>query len=178
MTAKLLVGVGNPGEEYTYNRHNVGFQVMDYIAEKMRIKFKYDKRKCNFGKKKMNNIEVIILKPQTFVNLSGEAVLYLASFLKVDIRDVLVVFDDLNKKFGSLEMPPNSKHIVHSAILHIEKSLNNDTFSRLSFGIGPLPKKKLVEDFYLENFTPEEKKKIPDLFEKARQICHHFLFSD
>lgn len=175
MPTKLLVGIGNPGEDYRLHRHSIGFRAVDSAAENLGVIFKHDKKKAIFGKKKIAGTEVIILKPQTFVNLSGEAVLYIASFLKIDIENVLIIFDDINKKFGEIGSSQNSSEIEHSAVEHIEISLNNNSFTRVSFGIGPLPKNVSLDDFYLSEFSQKEEKKIPELLEKVNKLCIDFL---
>ena len=177
MVTKLLVGVGNPGDDFYNQRHNIGFRAIDSIAKELGVSFKYDKKKSIFGKKKINEFEVILLKPQTFIDLSGEAVLYIASFLKVDIENVLVIFDDINLDFGTVAVKPDSKNIDHSAVKHIEISLNNDCFTRLAFGIGPLPDNMSLDTFYLSPFSDKEEKKILLLIKKVNKICVDFLNS-
>ena len=175
MNTKLLVGIGNPGEEYKHNRHNVGFRCVDYIADKMNIAYKHDKKKAVFGKKTIDGLNVVVLKPQTFVNLSGEAVLYLASFLRIAIKNIIIIYDEINLNFGDLKLVENNKEIEHSAILHLRKALNNDDFKCLAFGIGPVDLTMSVEDFYLSDFDPEEEEGLPGLFEKCLEEFKNFL---
>ena len=175
LLTKLLVGVGNPGQEFYRQRHNIGFRAVDFVAEKLKIDFDYDKKKAIFGKKVFGETEVIVLKPQTFINLSGEAVLYIASFLRVDIDNVLVVFDDINSRFGLVKEKRDSGGIEHSAVKHMEISLNNRDFARVAFGIGPLLPKTSLEDFYLSHFTAKEEKQIPGLLKQLHKICLDFL---
>lgn len=173
---KLLVGVGNPGDGFYMHRHNIGFRAIDLIAEELEVSFDYDKKKSIFGKKEIkDDLEIILLKPQTFIDLSGEAILYIASFLKVDISNILIIFDDINLNFGEIEIKSNSKEISHSAVKHIEISLNNDKFFRLAFGIGPLPNGSDLDAFYLNPFTNKEEKRVPSLLKKASKFCTHFL---
>lgn len=177
MPTKLLVGAGNPGEKFYSHRHNIGFRIVDQVAKELKISFKYDKKKSVFGKKKIGSQEIIMLKPQTFINLSGESVLYIASFLKVDIHNILVVFDDINLDFGSVLIGREELGMRHSGINHIEVSLNNTEFHRLAFGIGPKPDGTTLENFYLNPFSANEEKKVPGIIKEAKRICVDFLQS-
>jgi len=171
MASKLIVGLGNPGPEHSITRHNVGFLCADYIAKKLHLNYKYDKKKSVYGKKRFPPHEVIILKPQTFSNLSGEAVLYIASFLKVDIENVFVIFDDVTLRLGEAQIQTDLLKIEHNAIFHLCNCLRNDKFIKCGFGIGPIPKHVSLEDYYLENFSEPEEKQLEAVYQKVFELA-------
>ncbi len=171
MASKLIVGLGNPGDEFRNSRHNIGFRCLDYIASKLEITLKFEKKKSIFGKKRIKGLDVIVLKPQTFSNLSGEAVLYIASFLKVDIKDIFVVYDDINRKFGEVEIEKRLEKVSHNAIKALAMSLKSGDFIKCAIGIGPRPSGADEEQFYLGDFTGEEESDFQDVFEKTFDLA-------
>ncbi len=175
MSSKLLVGLGNPGPKYEATRHNVGFRGIDYLAKKMEISFSLEKKKSVFGRKRIKGIEVVLLKPQTFSTLSAEAVLYIASFLKVEISDIFIIFDDINRPFGSVDLEKRPEKISHNAVNLIAEGLQSHLFASCAFGVGPLPKEIDEDVFYLSNFTAQEEAQFPILFEKLYRHVITFL---
>jgi len=156
----MIVGLGNPGRQYQHNRHNVGFMVVDRFAEYHEIDLNIKKKKAVFGRGKCFGESVVLLKPQTFMNLSGEAVLYLASFLKIKTKDILVVADDLELTFGMIRIRNGGGSGGHNGIRSLIYSLKSEDFPRVRFGIGkpPTETEKDLCDYVLENFTQEERK--------------------
>ncbi|MBL8991951.1 MAG: aminoacyl-tRNA hydrolase [Spirochaetia bacterium] len=171
MASKLIVGLGNPGDEFKNSRHNIGFKCLDYIASKLEIPLKFEKKKSVFGKKRFKGMDVIVLKPQTFSNLSGEAVLYIASFLKVDIKDIFVVYDDITRNFGEVEIEKRLEKVSHNAIKALAMSLKSGDFIKCAIGIGPRPTGADEEQFYLGNFTDAEESDFQELFEKTYDLA-------
>jgi len=155
---KLIVGLGNPGRKYQYNRHNVGFMVVDQFAKKYNIDLDIKKKKAVFGRGKCCSEDVVLLKPQTFMNLSGEAVLYLASFLKVKTRDIIVIADDTELPFGKIRIRHSGGSGGHNGIKSLIYSLKSEDFPRLRFGIGrpDSHSEKDLCEYVLEDFTHEE----------------------
>ena len=155
---KLIVGLGNPGPKYQHNRHNVGFMVIDRFARKYSIDLNIKKKKAVFGKGRLDGQDVVVLKPQTFMNLSGEAVLYLASFLKVKTTDIIVVADDTELPFGKIRIRRSGSSGGHNGIKSLINSLKSDNFPRIRVGIGRPEyfSEKLLCDYVLEDFTPSE----------------------
>jgi PTH1 family peptidyl-tRNA hydrolase len=155
---KLIVGLGNPGKKYRYNRHNVGFLLADQFARKYGIALDIKKKKAVFGRGKCFTEEVVLLKPQTFMNLSGEAVLYLASFLKVKTSNIFVIADDTELPFGKIRIRRRGGSGGHNGIKSLIYSLKSEDFPRLRFGIGR-PEGNSEQDlceYVLEDFAPEE----------------------
>ncbi len=155
---KLIVGLGNPGRKYQYNRHNVGFLVVDQFAGKYSINLDIKKKKAVFGRGKCLTEDVVILKPQTFMNLSGEAVLYLASFLKIKTNNIIVIADDSDLPFGKMRIRRSGGSGGHNGIKSLIYSLKSEDFPRLRFGIGrpESSSEKDLFEYVLEDFTQEE----------------------
>ncbi len=161
---KMIVGLGNPGRQYQHNRHNVGFMVVDRFAQHHGIDLNIKKKKAVFGRGKCFGQSVVLLKPQTFMNLSGEAVLYLASFLKIKTTDIIVVADDTDLPFGIIRIKSGGGSGGHNGIKSLIYSLKSEDFPRIRFGIGkpPAESEKDLFEYVLENFTPDERKYLSD----------------
>lgn len=161
---KMIVGLGNPGRQYQHNRHNVGFMVVDRFAQHHGIDLNIKKKKAVFGRGKCFGQSVVLLKPQTFMNLSGEAVLYLASFLKIKTTDIIVVADDTDLPFGIIRIKSGGGSGGHNGIKSLIYSLKSEDFPRVRFGIGkpPAESEKDLFEYVLENFTPDERKYLSD----------------
>ncbi len=155
---KLIVGLGNPGQKYKGNRHNIGFMAVDRFAKTHSIEMSIRKKKAVFGRGMCDGLEIVLLKPQTFMNLSGEAVLYLASFLKIKTRDIIAVTDDTELPFGLIRIRRSGGHGGHNGIRSLIYSLKSEDFPRLRFGIGrpPSNSEKDLCEYVLEDFTQEE----------------------
>jgi PTH1 family peptidyl-tRNA hydrolase len=154
------VGLGNPGKQYRQNRHNLGFMVVDRFAETHNIDLCIRKKKAVFGRGKCNGEEVVILKPQTFMNLSGEAVLYLASFLKIRTTNIIVIADDTELPLGKIRIRRNGGSGGHNGIKSLIYSLKSENFPRLRVGIGrpPVTSEQDLCEYVLRDFSAEEKK--------------------
>ena len=172
--SKLIVGCGNPGESYANSRHNIGFDFMDYLSEKLAIPLNFDKKKSIYGiTYKKSSDKLILLKPQTFVGLSGESVLYLSAFFKVSVDNILVVYDDIKINFG--EITRNNPKCIHSGIQNIKEEIKSDSFTSYGIGIGPLPKRMQLENFYLNHFAFEEKEQLEGVFSKLTKDVKKFI---
>lgn len=157
---KLIVGLGNPGKKYENNRHNVGFMAVDRYARSHGIPLDIKKRKAVFGRGTLDGHDIILLKPQTFMNLSGEAVLYLASFLKITTPNITVIVDDTELPFGQIRIRRSGGSGGHNGVKSLIFSLKSENFPRVRFGIGrpPAMEEKDLCDYVLEDFTEKERK--------------------
>jgi PTH1 family peptidyl-tRNA hydrolase len=171
---KLIVGLGNPGQKYKNNRHNVGFLVVDRFAQRYKIDLNIKKKKAVFGRGNCDLEEIVLLKPQTFMNLSGEAVLYLASFLKVKTTDIVVVADDTELPFGKIRIRRDGGSGGHNGIRSLIYSLKSENFPRLRFGIGrpQVGSEKDLCDYVLEDFTESEKQYFDKEVDKVIQALY------
>ena len=137
---KLVAGLGNIGEKYCFTRHNAGFMVVDKMAMNHDVSFKEDKKlKCFIAKFKYNGEDIILIKPTTFMNLSGDSVQLVMNYYKINITDVIIVYDDLSLEVGKIRFRPNGSDGGHNGIKSVIKSLSSQNIARLKVGIGPQP---------------------------------------
>lgn len=174
---KLVVGLGNPGNEYIGTRHNVGFDVvlssMSDQASGPVSKFQgnlYDD--CIGGKK------VITLLPQTFMNLSGKSVRSVISFYKIDVGNILVVYDDFDINVGKLRLRQSGSAGTHNGMKSIVQELGTTMFWRLRIGIGPKDSTRSVSDFVLSKFTNTQSAEINSVFPMAREVISEWINED
>lgn len=164
---KLVVGLGNPGETYEGTRHNLGFMVLDRLAARHGTAVDVKKKKSMVGRIKLGKERVMLLKPQTFVNLSGEAVLYMASFLRVMPENIIVVCDDINLPLGKIRVRRYGSSGGHNGVKSLIQFLRSDNFPRVRIGIGSPKEGEELEKFVLGKFTPEELEVINPAMDKA-----------
>ncbi|WP_157151657.1 aminoacyl-tRNA hydrolase [Brachyspira sp. SAP_772] len=185
---KLVMGLGNPGSKYQNHRHNVGYMILDKVAKKLNVELDIKKKKTVFGKAKYGKIEYLLLKPQTFMNLSGEAALYMASFMKIAVDDIIVIYDDMNIPVGEFKLvvakndtddndnEEKEGPIKHNGIKSIEESLKSNNFTRVGIGIGTPTEDQEMADFVLSPFTKDERKKIKDITDDVVNAICKILF--
>jgi PTH1 family peptidyl-tRNA hydrolase len=153
---KMIVGLGNPGPRYARNRHNIGFQIADAFAAAHGLSFDKLQFKARVGQGAFGPERVLLVKPQDYMNLSGPPVQSLASFYKVVLADILVVFDDLDLPLGKLRLRPFGGAGGHNGMRSLIQRLGSDQFPRLRVGIGRPPGQMDAADYVLENFTAAE----------------------
>ncbi len=172
----LIVGLGNVGREYEYTRHNIGFRVLDALAEASNAVFE-DKRYGFVSETKIKGRTLILLKPSTYMNLSGNAVRYWLNQEKVPIENLLVIVDDLALPFGTLRLKGKGSDAGHNGLKHIQAILSTQTYARLRFGIGSdFPKGRQV-DYVLDNFSDEEEVALPAKLETCVDIVKSFCLA-
>lgn len=174
LNMKLIVGLGNPGSEYNNTRHNVGFMTIDYYANKYGVKV--DKKKFNglYQDLIINNQKVILLKPQSYMNLSGEVVRKFVDFFKIDIGDILVINDDLDLTIGTYKLKQSGSSGGHNGLKNIELHLNTKDYKRLKIGISN-NKKMDTKDYVLGSFSVSETELLNTIIEKSANILDDFL---
>jgi PTH1 family peptidyl-tRNA hydrolase len=155
MATKLIVGLGNPGSKYQWTRHNAGFMVLDRLAEIIRVSVDRTKFGGLSGEGSWFGERLVLLKPQTFMNLSGRAVAEAARFYKIPTADIIVVHDDLDLPFGQLRLKEGGGHGGHNGLRSIIEELGSADFLRVRVGIGR-PDKESAERYVLTPFNPEE----------------------
>ena len=160
MTTKLIIGLGNPGDEYKNNRHNVGFILIDKIAQDFNVSFDTNKKKSLYVRGKINNIEYILLKPQTFMNLSGESAIYISKFFNIKTEDVIVIYDDMDIPFGTFKIRKGGSSGGHNGIKSLIAHFQTDDFTRIRIGIGRPSAGKKVNDYVLSNFSKKEREEL------------------
>lgn len=172
----LIVGLGNIGNEYDGTRHNVGFRVVDALAEAQGATFQ-DKRYGFICKTRVKNAELLLLKPSTYMNLSGNAVRYWMQQEKIAIENVLIIVDDLSLPVGAIRMKQNGSDAGHNGLKHIAQMLSTQNYNRLKFGIGnDFPRGGQV-DFVLGKFSSEDNKVINEKVPVACDAIKAFALS-
>ena len=155
--SKLIVGLGNPGKEYTTTRHNVGFLVLDELARKIDARFSPNKKlRGDVSELNLNGEKIILLKPSTFMNLSGEAVQKVVDKYKIELSDVWVVHDDVDLDFGVLRIRKDGSAGGHNGLKSIIKMLGSEEFVRIRIGVGATPERMALEDWVLSKFGKDE----------------------
>lgn len=136
----LVAGLGNPGGNYYKHRHNLGFQFVDYIARRItnskKVDFITKKKKADFISLKLEGRDLTLVKPLTFMNNSGEGILFMAAFLKIHEENIIVIYDDTDLEFGDLRLRHSKNETNHNGIISVEKLLKKENFTRLRIGIG------------------------------------------
>ncbi|WP_262325064.1 aminoacyl-tRNA hydrolase [Carboxylicivirga litoralis] len=169
----LIVGLGNIGEEYDQTRHNVGFEVLDAIAKRNEIKFE-EERYGAVARYKFKSRSFIMLKPNTYVNLSGRAINYWMQKEKIPLNNLLVVVDDLALPFGTLRLKTKGGDAGHNGLKSIQSSLGTASYSRLRFGIGNEFSRGKQVDFVLGKWTDEEWLELMERTKVAEEIVNAF----
>ncbi|MGM1428589.1 aminoacyl-tRNA hydrolase [Sphingobacterium lactis] len=170
----LIVGLGNIGREYADTRHNIGFMVADELANQAGSTWSTLKH-AYYTEYKQRGHNVVVIKPTTFMNLSGKAVNYWMHELKVPIQNVLVIVDDLAIPFGSLRIKPKGSAAGHNGLRSIEASVGGQHYPRLRFGIGDNFSKGRQVDYVLGPFGKEEARELPALIEHAVKMVNSFI---
>lgn len=169
----LIVGLGNPGPKYELNRHNIGFLTLDRLADQQKTEFKQD-RLAEIAEVKYKGRGIYLIKPNTFMNLSGKAVNYWLQQLKIPIQNCLVVTDDIALPFGKLRMRAKGSSAGHNGLKNIEEVLGGNQYARLRFGVGnDFPKGQQVE-YVLGNFPQDELSELPHHMDRAGEMILSF----
>lgn len=162
----VIVGLGNPGKQYDATRHNVGFEAIDLLAKRNNIEVKRLKHKALCGEGFIGGKKVMLVKPQTFMNLSGQSLLDIVQFYKLDPKNLIVIYDDIDVAVGSLRIREKGSAGSHNGMKSIIYQLQTDQFPRIRIGIGK-PQFGDLADYVLGRFPKEEVKIILDAIERA-----------
>jgi PTH1 family peptidyl-tRNA hydrolase len=164
----LVVGLGNPGSSYAATRHNIGFQVLDRLAEEAAVAVSREKFGTWFGRGRVAGSDVILAKPMAFMNRSGTPVRSLADFFQISIREVLIIHDDIDLEFGRLKIKVKGGHGGHNGIRSLIEAFGGGDFVRLRVGIGRSARgEQPVADYVLDRFRPEEASALPQIIDRA-----------
>ena len=168
----LIVGLGNPTAKYEKTRHNAGFDVIDAIADKYGIELNLRKGKAFCGTGYIEGQKVMLAKPQTYMNLSGDSVSALVNFYKLDpMEDLIVVFDDISLVPGNLRIRKKGSAGGHNGIKDIIAKTGTDQFARVKVGVGEKPKKYDLADYVLSRFPKDERVLMEEAFERAGEAA-------
>ena len=156
----IIIGLGNPGKEYHRSRHNVGFDVLDVLSEKMGVTISKSAMHGLIGEGFIGGEKVLLVKPQTYMNLSGQCVTEIVSFYKVPMENVMVVFDDIDLPLGKLRLRKDGSAGTHNGMRSIIGLLGRQDFPRLRVGVGKKPEGWDLADWVLSHYQTEEDRKV------------------
>lgn len=168
----MIVGLGNPTAQYAGTRHNVGFDVIDLLADKYNITVDTRKSRAFIGKGVIEGEKVILVKPQTYMNLSGESVRSLVDYFKIDEEsELLVIYDDVSLDVGQLRIRKKGSAGGHNGIKNIISHLDTDVFMRIKIGVGKKPGRMDLADYVLSRFSGSEREQMEEGYEKAAKAA-------
>jgi len=173
----LIVGLGNPGPDYRQNRHNVGFMVVNALASTLDIPIQRVEMRALVGKGLFDGERLILAKPQTYMNNSGQAVASLARFYKIPPEQIMVIHDDLDLPFGTLRLRPFGGTGGQRGMESIVAKLGTRDFPRLRVGIGRPPGRMDPADYVLHDFDPDQETFLPEIFDRAVKAISRFITS-
>ena len=174
---KLIVGLGNPGKEYENTRHNIGFIFIDSFAKQNNVDINKEKFNGLYAQTSINNEKVILLKPLSFMNLSGEVVRKYVDFFKIKLEDILIINDDLDLNIGRIRLRLSGSSGGHNGLKNIALHLNSENFKRLKIGISN-DKTVDTKDYVLGKFSKEEKEILDSLKETVNNLLNDYLTTD
>ncbi|SDR69007.1 peptidyl-tRNA hydrolase, PTH1 family [Formosa sp. Hel1_31_208] len=169
----LIVGLGNIGDKYAKTRHNIGFKILDALAEKEELKFE-TRKLGDLTTYKFKGRTFILLKPSTYMNLSGKAVVYWMTKEKIPLENLLIITDDLNLPFGNIRLKTKGSDGGHNGLKDIQDKLQTTKYNRFRFGISDEFSKGRQVDYVLGDWSEEESKKLPERLEKSIELIKSF----
>lgn len=171
----LIVGLGNPGKKYELTRHNIGFKIVDRFADSLDEKNCYQKFLSAVIELFYGSHRIVILKPRTFMNRSGDAVASFSRYYKNKIESILVIHDDIDIKFGEIKLKRDGNTGGHKGLESIVNSTGNSFFDRLRFGVGRPPGRQDAADYVLREFSKKEKDEVEVLVEKTVDVIRDYI---
>jgi PTH1 family peptidyl-tRNA hydrolase len=172
---KVVVGLGNPGKKYERSRHNLGFSVVDRLAEKNRVAVTRKKYESLIGEWNRDGEKVLLVKPQTYMNRSGQALRSLLRYLPLEAEDLIVIHDDLDLPFGRIRIRQQGSAGGNRGMLSVLETLGDKAFIRLRIGIGRPPPAVDPADFVLQSFSPDETGRLDDVTSRAVEAVQCLL---
>jgi PTH1 family peptidyl-tRNA hydrolase len=176
----LIAGLGNPGKEYAFSRHNIGYRsAEEFIKATEEFSGWIVKKdlKCQMNTAQLGDKRVIVIKPLTFMNDSGEALSLVTNFYKIESSSILVLHDELDVNFGQIRTRLGGSDAGHNGIKSITEALGEDNYGRIRIGIGPKKPAQIdSKDFVLQNFSNEEQKELPNLFREVTAILTEYIY--
>lgn len=172
----LIAGLGNPGTKYEMTRHNIGFHTIDYIADELGVKVKKLKYRALYGECEINGEKVLLVKPQTFMNLSGESIVEFVKFFKIPVENVIIISDDISLDTGRIRVRGKGSAGGHNGLKSIIYMLNSENFCRVRIGVGaPEHKDYELADFVLGRFSKDEIGVLEDAIKKAYKAVKEII---
>lgn len=172
---KCIIGLGNPGRKYEKTRHNIGFMVIEELENRLSFRLTKHKFKCDYEIDTFNNEKILFVRPQTFMNLSGEGVKPLLDYYKVDNDNILVIYDDLDLPVGKIRLREKGGHGGHNGIRSLIDHLGTKDFKRLRIGIGRPEDRTPIVNYVLQPFSSSEKAEVDLAIQKAADACESWF---
>lgn len=172
---KLIVGLGNPGKEYVNTRHNAGFHAIDEVAKCLNVEIKEKQHRALIAKTTFLNEKVILCKPQTYMNLSGESIRLILDFYKIAISDVLIIYDDISLDLGMLRIRQKGSAGGHNGIKSIIAHLKTNEFARIKIGVGENSKTQDLKNYVLSKFSKSENEILSKVYSDTFEIVKLFF---
>lgn len=174
----IIVGLGNPGQKYDQTRHNVGFDAIDKLANKHGIKVDKLKHRALLGEGRIGNDKVLLVKPQTYMNLSGESLASICGYYKVDLENLIVMYDDIDLDVGKLRIRKKGSAGSHNGMRSIVKCLGSTEFPRIRIGVSKPPQGKDLADFVLSRFSKEDRVYVEESLDRAVLTVEEIIATD
>ncbi len=171
----LIIGLGNPGRQYQENRHNIGFRVVDRLAQRLELSFSRVMFRALTTDVRYKGCRIILAKPQTYMNESGQSVGSLVRFYKVPLEQLLVIFDDVDLPFDTLRMRPKGGSAGQKGMASVIERLGTQDFPRLRVGVGRPPGRMLAAAYVLQDFDRDEKEILPEILDRAAEASLLFI---
>jgi PTH1 family peptidyl-tRNA hydrolase len=172
---KLIVGLGNPGKQYDQTRHNIGFEVIDALSDKLHISLDQAKFKGIYGSGISNGEKIYLLKPLTYMNLSGESVRAIIDYFDIDLEDLVVIYDDLDLPVGKIRLRQKGSAGGHNGIKSIIAHLGTQEFNRIRVGINRPSNGMSITDYVLGRFSEEEKLDLREAVQRSTEACEEWM---
>lgn len=172
---KCIIGLGNPGKKYEKTRHNIGFTVIDELVHRHHTTLDEIKFKSNYSMITVEGEKVMFIKPQTFMNLSGEAIRPIMDYYKIDIADILVIYDDLDLPVGKIRLREKGGHGGHNGIRSLIQHLGTKEFKRIRIGVGRPTTAQPVVDYVLKPFAKKEMEDVLVTVQESADACNMWL---
>ncbi|MBS4537594.1 aminoacyl-tRNA hydrolase [Clostridium sp. D2Q-11] len=173
-----VIGLGNPGKKYNYTKHNVGFDAIDCLAQRNNVKVIKIKHQAIYGEFNLSGEKVILVKPQTYMNNSGVSVKSLVEYYKIPIKNIIVLYDDIDIDIGSLRIRKKGSAGSHNGMRSIIYHLKDDNFPRVRIGIGKPQENRDLVDHVLGGFNKEDREKVDDIILKAAKSVEEIIKTD
>jgi PTH1 family peptidyl-tRNA hydrolase len=175
LNSYLFIGLGNPGREFKNTRHNIGFLIIDSLSERLSIKINRVKNKALIGSGLYLQSKVILAKPQTYMNLSGQSVASLVRFFNLSLEHTVIIHDDLDLPYGTLRLRPSGSSGGQKGIHSVIQMLGTDQIPRMRMGIGRPPGRMTPVDYVLQRFSSQEEDLLEDIIDRACQACLSYI---
>jgi PTH1 family peptidyl-tRNA hydrolase len=173
----VIVGLGNPGDRYAGTKHNIGFITIDYLAEQCGIKMNKTKHKAILGEGTIGGEKVLLVKPQTFMNLSGQSVMDIVNFYKVPSQNLIVIYDDIDLPVGKVRIRPSGSSGTHNGMRNIIYLINNQEFPRIRIGVGKQPDYMDLADYVMTKFNGEERPLMEEAVKRSAMAVEEIVKS-